>query len=66
MAGAGFELVAESTGNCGVSTNRGAESGAIDASKPANDPRLALVIERWTDLPEAIKSGILAMIDCCD
>jgi hypothetical protein len=38
-----------------------------------NDPDLALILERWPTLPEAIRAGILAMINaaacrrrCCN
>jgi hypothetical protein len=27
-----------------------------------NDPGLALLIERWPELPEALRAGILAMV----
>jgi hypothetical protein len=30
-------------------------------SRPT-DPDLALVIERWADLPEAVRAGITAMV----
>jgi len=26
------------------------------------DPDLRIVVERWADLPEAVKAGILAMV----
>jgi hypothetical protein len=32
-----------------------------DACK--TDPDLAAVVEAWTELPEAIKAGILAMVE---
>ena len=33
----------------------------LDTSSP-DDPDLALVIDHWIDLPEAVRAGILAMI----
>jgi len=39
-----------------------AESGAISPDTDHFDPGLALVVERWTDLPEAIRAGIVAMV----
>jgi hypothetical protein len=29
---------------------------------PLLDPDLALVVERWPDLPEAVRAGIVAMV----
>ena len=45
-----------------VSEIGGAESGAVDADCSPIDPDLQSIIERWHDLPEAIKAGILAMV----
>ena len=38
---------------------------AVESENPSNDPALAKVVEAWTDLPEAIKAAILAMIETC-
>jgi hypothetical protein len=40
----------------------GAESGANDPENKAIDPGLALVIERWDTLADAIRAGIVAMV----
>ena len=45
-----------------VSDGRAAESGANGDEKPPHDPDLALIIERWEHLPEAVKTGIMAMV----
>jgi hypothetical protein len=33
------------------------------ARAAANDPELAKLIDAWADLPQAIRAGIIAMID---
>ena len=49
-----------------VSETGGAESGALEAHKPTNQPTvppdLVPVVEAWTKLPEAVRVGILAMV----
>jgi hypothetical protein len=40
----------------------GAESGANDPKNRPIDPDLALVVERWDSLPEAVRAGIVAMV----
>jgi hypothetical protein len=52
----------ESSGNSSDSDQGGAESGALGAREAPIDPRLAAVVEAWPTLPEAIKVGILAMV----
>ena len=39
-----------------------AESGAFGDVKPSQDPELTLIIERWEHLPDAVKTGIMAMV----
>ena len=41
---------------------RAAISGANDYEKPPQDPDLTIIIERWEHLPEAIKTGIMAIV----
>jgi len=41
----------------------GAESGAQRAPNGPIDPQLKQVIDAWSNLPQAVKAGILAMID---
>ena len=43
-------------------SGRAAKSGAAGAPKGPDDPNLAIIIQRWPDLPPAMKSGILAMV----
>ena len=40
----------------------GAQSGALDARQGSLNPDLAAVVDAWPALPEAIKTGILAII----
>ncbi len=41
---------------------RAAISGANGDEKPPQDPDLTIIIERWEHLPEAVKTGIMAMV----
>ena len=43
-------------------TQGGAESGAVGAPQGHSDANLQQVIDAWADLPEAVKTGILAMV----
>jgi hypothetical protein len=58
----GIETPANSLGNNTVSPLGGAESGAKTTKIDRNDPDLALVVERWDNLPEAVRAGIVAMV----
>ncbi len=40
----------------------GAECGAVAAAPPVSDPGLALVTERWADLPAAVRNAIVDMV----
>ena len=66
MGRVGFEL--ESVSSCETndlrnsSKCRDAISGASGNEKPPQDPDLTLIIERWEALPEAVKTGIMAMV----
>lgn len=48
--------------HCGVSVESGAECGALGASGTTFDPGLAVVVDSWPTLPEALKAGIVAMV----
>jgi hypothetical protein len=49
-------------GNTAFSANPGANAVAVE-TKPAHiSPDLQAVIDRWSNLPDAIKAGILAMV----
>ena len=44
------------------SQNIAAQGAALGAPEGPDDPNLAIIIQRWPDLPPAMKSGILAMV----
>ena len=49
-----------------VSASGGAKSGAHNAPntpQPPKDPDLALVVERWPNLPEYIKAAIKTLVN---
>jgi len=66
MGGAGFELVSATPcddRDLGKSPDpRAAKSGAVDAREAPVDPDLALIIEAWPGLPEAVRAKIVAMV----
>ena len=39
-----------------------AESEAVSAANVPIDPELQTIVERWPGLPDALKAGILAMV----
>lgn len=39
-----------------------AESGAVHRQTGPEDPDLARIIDAWPDLPEAVRVGIMAMV----
>ncbi|MCZ6736103.1 MAG: hypothetical protein O7C65_09965 [Planctomycetota bacterium] len=41
----------------------GAESGAVGDKSGLADPDLQHLIDAWPDLPEAIRAGIVAMVN---
>jgi len=58
----GFEQPPVSPQKTAISETGGAESGAVDAEDTSIDLDLQVIIQRWLELPEAVKAGILAMI----
>jgi hypothetical protein len=46
-----------------TSARGGANSGAFDPDFRSNDSHLQAVIDAWPTLPEAIRTGILAMVE---
>lgn len=70
MAGTGFEIPANSSGNRGVGGRGGAESGALSGDSPSGgalpaptDPDLLTVVNAWPTLPEAVRRRIVAMLE---
>src|SRR5262245_13119846 len=53
----GIEPFENSKGNTAKSGQRGAESGAVSL-----DPDLAMVVERWGSLPDAVRTCIVALV----
>lgn len=55
-------------GNMGVASEGGAQCGALAPNSAPSltpvsaDPDLAAVIAAWSDLPPAIRAGIVAMV----
>jgi len=47
-------------------TEGGAESGALIAGSLSLDPQLAQIVEAWPKLPEAVRVGILALVDATE
>ena len=43
-------------------SNSAAVGAAVGRENTAVDPDLATIIERWTDLPEPLKAGMVAMV----
>jgi len=59
---AGIELPPQNTEKTQLEAQGGAESGAVGAREAPLDPDLQLIVDRWEDLPQPIKAGILAMV----
>ena len=62
MAGTGFELSEDSSGNATIANQSGAKCGALGEQNRPIDQDLAAVIQAWPTLPAALKAGILAMV----
>jgi len=50
----------------GTSSCSAAHSAAVDPENGAIDPDLRFIVERWSELSEPIKAGILAMVRAAD
>ena len=62
----GAEHPAQTPRKKAISDQGGAESGAPDAPDAPNrpdDPDLSRLINAWPNLPEAIRAGIVAMVN---
>ncbi len=69
MPCAGLEHPAQTPRKKAMSDQGGAESGAPDAPNAPSlpvDPNLRRIIDAWPDLPEAAKTGIVAMVRAYD
>ena len=62
----GLEPQASSCRNTGVFETRAAESGAVGAEMPPDDPRLLRIVSAWPSLPEAIRWAIVAVLDAAE
>lgn len=63
MGGAGFELSRKTPGETDIHGTGGAECGAFAGDSVPNDPRLMQLIEAWDDLPEVVRTAIVAMVE---
>ena len=59
----GLEPSAFSSEKTAIPQTGGAESGAVGARNSPIDSRLRAVIEAWPTLPDAVKAGILAIVE---
>jgi len=59
----GLERPPQNTGKTFVSKTRGAKSGALSPNIIPFDPDQQRILEAWPTLPEALRAGIMAMID---
>jgi len=62
VAEAGLEPICHSTGKTAISETDSAESGAVGARIDEIVPDLQAILVSWPTLPEAVKAGIVAMI----
>jgi len=60
--GKGSELPRKTSVNQGFPDKSGAESGALNATEAQKDARLIVLMEAWSMLPDAIKAGIMALV----
>jgi len=48
-----------------IFSERGTESGTVDAPNSPSDPDLAVIQDRWPSLPEHVKAAIMALVRSC-
>ena len=58
----GFEPATKTSGKTHIRGKGGAKSGALGAQDAPIDPDLAMVVKRWTSLPEAVKQDVVAIV----
>jgi hypothetical protein len=66
MGDTGLEQSSESSAETSRTARGGAQSGARGATGKMIDADLAMVVDIWPTLPEAIQARILAMIKAAD
>ena len=62
----GFAIIRQGPQNpreTGILENAGANAGALETKLRHIDADLQAVIDAWPDLPEAVKSDIVAMVE---
>ena len=62
----GLEQTSQSSGKSQIDSTGGAESGAFQAANGSHDPDLQLINDHWPQLPDAIRAGIIAMVQAAD
>ncbi|MBU0641123.1 MAG: hypothetical protein KKB50_19870 [Planctomycetes bacterium] len=62
LGGTGLEQGAKTPDETAISTEGAAKSGASDGKSAAFGPDLRSTVEAWPTLPDALKTGILAMV----
>ena len=63
MGATGLEHLAKTTGKTNDSKAGGAESGAVGSEIGPIEPDLRRLIDAWPTLPDALKTGIVAMVE---
>ncbi len=58
----GSELSALALSKTVISPDVRTESGTPDAQNTPLDPDLALIVDRWPNLPEPIRQAVLALV----
>ncbi|MEO2048278.1 MAG: hypothetical protein ABGX16_17135 [Pirellulales bacterium] len=62
VAEAGLELPIEITGKTEVPVQSDAKSGAVGVVNGQIEADLQVIIQRWSYLPNPVKTGILALV----
>ncbi|MDP6721138.1 MAG: hypothetical protein QGF59_20900 [Pirellulaceae bacterium] len=53
---------AKNAEECAHSENRAAAGAAVGSGNDPLDVELHVIVDRWPELPDAIKTGIMAMV----
>lgn len=62
MGDEGVEHPALTAPKTAISETASAKSGAPESEKPSSDPDLALILDRWPNLPEHVRQAVLALV----